>query len=157
MNTILRTSLLIATSLSIASLALAEKPGPDEKELWKHITETSPYSTWGFWPDHKGLQEGNAPHAPLHKVFVNEAGLKSAHAPVEYGAILVKENIGLDKELKALTVMYKVKDYNPSAGDWFWVKYNPEGKAEKAGKPQGCISCHGSAEDSDYIMVHSFE
>jgi hypothetical protein len=32
-------------------------------------------------------------------------------------------------ELKAITVMYKIKDYNPADGDWFWVKYSPDGKA----------------------------
>lgn len=76
---------------------------------------------------------------------------------MNYGAILVKENIGKDKQLKALTVMYKVKGYNPEADDCFWVKYGVDGKAEKSGKPVGCISCHGGSEDSDYIMVHSFE
>jgi len=25
------------------------------------------------------------------------------------------------------TVMYKVEGYNPDAGDWFWVKYSPQG------------------------------
>lgn len=157
MKKILRTLLLIAASLGITSLALAEMPGPDEAALWKYITETSPYSSWGFWPDHQGLQEGDAPHAPLHKVFVNKKGLQSTHAPVDYGTILVKENIGLDQKLKALTVMYKVKGYNPEAGDWFWVKYGTNGTAAKAGKPRGCISCHGGAEDNDHIMVHSFD
>jgi hypothetical protein len=144
-------------SLGISSLAFAEMPGPDAEALWRYISETSPYTSWGFWPDHQGLQEGDAPHAPLHKVFVNEPGLKSAHAPVNNGSIVVKENIGKDKQLKALTVMYKVKGYNPDAGDWFWVKYGKDGGVEKSGKPAGCIGCHSGAVDSDYIMVHSFE
>ena len=144
-------------SLGITSLAFTEMPGPDANALWKYISETSPYTSWGFWPDHQGLQEGDAPHAPLHKVFVNEPGLTSAHAPVNNGTILVKENIGKDKKLKALTVMYKVKGYNPGAGDWFWVKYGTNGKVAKSGKPSGCIGCHSGADESDYIMVHSFD
>lgn len=153
----LQVALIILISFGISSLAFAEMPGPDAKALWKYITETSPYSSWGFWQDHQGLLEGDAPHAPLHKVFVNEAGLTSAHAPVNYGTIEVKENIGKDKKLKALTVMYKVKGYNPEAGDWFWVKYGPDGSVAKAGKPSGCINCHSGAADSDYILVHSFD
>lgn len=144
-------------SLGLSSFAIAEMPGPDAQALWKHITETSPYTSWGFWPDHKGLQEGDAPHAPLHKVFVNEPGLTSAHAPVNFNTIVVKENIGKDKKLKALTVMYKVEGYNPDAGDWFWVKYGTNGTVDKSGKPAGCINCHGGAADSDYILVHSFD
>jgi len=153
----IRVSLIVLVSITISSLAFAEMPGADAKALWQYISKTSPYTSWGFWPDHKGLLEGNAPHAPLHKVFVNDIGLKSSHAPVNYGTIEVKENIGKDKKLKALTVMYKVKGYNPEAGDWFWVKYKPNGKVAKAGKPGGCISCHSGAEDTDYILVHNFD
>ena len=150
-------AIIFVISMAVSSFAFGEMPGPDAKSLWKYITETSPYTSWGFWPDHKGLQEGDAPHAPLHKVFVNEVGLKSAHAPVNINTILVKENIGNDQKLKALTVMYKIKGYNPDAGDWFWVKYGNNGKVAKSGKPSGCIDCHSGAADSDYIMVHSFD
>ncbi|MCP3891864.1 MAG: cytochrome P460 family protein, partial [Desulfobulbaceae bacterium] len=105
----------------------------------------------------QGLQEGDAPHAPQHKVYVNDIGLASSHAPVNFGTIQVKENIGKDNKLKALTVMYKVKGYNPKAGDWYWVKYGTDGSVAKAGKPKGCVSCHSGAEDNDYILVHDFE
>ncbi len=149
--------LLLLTTVGISTQAFAEMPAADAGALWKFITETSPYSSWGFWPDHQGLQEGNAPHAPQHKVFVNKVGLASAHAPVSNGTIEVKENIGKDNKLKALTVMYKVKGYNPEAGDWFWVKYKPDGTVAKAGKPEGCISCHSSVADNDYILVHDFD
>jgi len=157
MKKLIHAMTILLISIGISSLAFAEMPGPDAAALWKYITETSPYTSWGFWPDHEGLQEGDAPHAPLHKVFVNEIGLKSTHAPVNYDAIVVKENIGRDKKLKALTVMYKVKGYNPDAGDWFWVKYGTNGKVSKSGKPSGCIDCHSGAEESDFIMVHSFD
>ncbi len=53
--------------------------------------------------------------------------------------------------------MYKVKGYNPKAGDWYWVKYGTDGSVAKAGKPKGCVSCHSGAEDNDYILVHDFE
>lgn len=136
--------------------ASAEMPGPNPDALWNYITKVSPYQKWSFWPDHQGMQEGRAPHGPLHKVYVNDKALKSAHPPVQYGAIEVKENYSPAKELKAITVMYKVKGYNPKDGDWFWVKYTPAGKADKFGKPKGCIGCHGTRAKNDFILVHEF-
>ncbi|MCK5232074.1 MAG: hypothetical protein KAR13_17515, partial [Desulfobulbaceae bacterium] len=129
---------VISACAIIAVNAFAEMPSPDPDVLWKYITKESPYKQWSFWPDHQGVQPGRAPHGPLHKVYVNDRALNSSQPPVQYGSIAVKENYGKDKELKAITVMYKVTDYNPDAGDWFWVKYSPDGKADKFGKPAGC-------------------
>jgi hypothetical protein len=137
--------------------AFAEMPGPDAASLWNYITKESPYKDWGFWPDHQGMQPGRAPHGPLHKVFVNDKALGSRKAPVQFGAIEVKESYNKDRELKAITVMYKIRDYNPDGGDWFWAKYGPDGKADAAGKLQGCIGCHGSGAKNDYILVHEFK
>ena len=144
-------------SLGISSLAFAEMPGPDAEALWRYISETSPYTSWGFWPDHQGVQPGRAPHGPLHKVYVNDRGLSSARPPVQYGTIAVKENYGKDMELKAITVMYKSHGFNPDAGDWYWVKYSPEGKAGPSGKPAGCVGCHGTRAKNDFVLVHEFK
>ena len=61
------------------------------------------------------------------------------------------------KWIKAITVMYKVAGYNPDAGDWFWAKFSPEGKADKFGKPNGCVGCHGTRAKNDFILVHEFK
>ncbi|BCS96736.1 hypothetical protein DSLASN_23680 [Desulfoluna limicola] len=136
----------------------AMMPAPNPDKLWRFITHESAYDTWGFWGDHEGLQSGAAPHGPYHKVYVNKRGLYSMTAPAQYGTLIVKENYGdeMGKDLKAVTVMYKVRGYNPEAGDWYWVKYSPKGVAETYGRPQGCINCHASLADNDYIMVHDF-
>ncbi len=139
------------------TMGFAEMPGPEPDALWQYITEESPYTKWGFWPDHQGMQKGRAPHGPLHKVYVNDRGLKSSHPPVQYGSITVKENYGKDKKLKAITVMYKINAYNPEAGDWFWAKYSPAGKVDKYGKPKGCVGCHGTRAKNDFITVHEFK
>ena len=139
------------------SVAFADMPGADPEELWHYITKVSPYKEWSFWPDHQGMQPGRAPHGPLHKVYVNDRALKSPRPPVQYGAIEVKENYSEEKELKAITVMYKVNGYNPNDGDWFWVKYTPEGEAGPFGKPSGCILCHGTRVGNDFIIVHEFK
>ncbi|MBW2561073.1 MAG: cytochrome P460 family protein [Deltaproteobacteria bacterium] len=148
---------IISVCVIVGVIAFAEMPSPDPDALWKYITQESPYTQWSFWPDHQGMQPGRAPHGPLHKVFVNDRALNSSQPPVQYGSIAVKENYGTDKALKAITVMYKVTGYNPDAGDWFWAKYSPDGKAGPSGKPEGCIGCHGTRAANDFILVHEFK
>jgi len=126
-------------------------------EFWDQITKKTPYKKWSFWPDHKGMQKGNAPHGPLHKVYVNKLALNDTTPPLPDGAIVVKENYGKDKALKAVTVMKKIKGYNPEGGDWFWGKFSPDGKADKSGKVAGCINCHVAKADNDYVMVHEIK
>jgi len=150
-------TLLIGAFVVLVSMVFAEMPGPDPDELWKFITKNSPYKEWSFWQDHQGMQPGRAPHGPFHKVYANNRALNSAKPPVQYGAIEVKENYSTSRELKAITVMYKVPGYNPKDGDWFWVKYTPEGTAGPFGKPKGCIGCHGTRANNDFILVHEFK
>ncbi len=148
---------VLAIFLIGTAMVFADMPGADPDALWKHITQENPYTKWGFWPDHQGMQPGRAPHGPLHKVYVNEPALGSMEPPVQYGAIAVKENYSEDEELKAITVMYKIEGYNPSDGDWFWAKYSPDGKVDKFGKPKGCVGCHGTRAANDFILVHEFK
>lgn len=149
--------LVFTFGLVVCASAADEMPGANPQALWNYITKVSPYKSWDFWPDHKGMQKGRAPHGPWHKVYVNDKALNSAQPPVQYGAIEVKENYNRAKKLKVITVMYKVKGYNPDAGDWFWVKYSLDGKADKFGKPKGCIRCHGVKASNDFITVHEFK
>ena len=125
---------------------------PDGAALWKKISMECPYTNWGQFPDHMGMQDGVAPHGPLHIVYVNKEGLAKGH-PKPDGAIIVKENYMPDKKLAAVTVMYKVNGYNPAAGDWFWAKYAPDGTVQAEGKPKGCVGCHSGRADMDFIMV----
>jgi hypothetical protein len=103
------------------------------------------------------MQPGRAPHGALHKVYVKEKALNSPEPPVQYGAIQVKKSYNKAKELKAITVMYKVNGYNPEDGDWFWAKYTPDGKVTSSGKPRGRISCHRTRAKNDFITVHEFK
>ena len=148
------TLMSLCVLLALGTPALAQMPGADPDQLWTYITKTSPYTKWGFWDDHKGMQEGDQPHGSFHKVFVNTIGLESKGTMLENGAIQVKENYTAEKKLAAITVMYKVKGYNPEAGDWFWVKFSPQGMAKPFGTPKGCVSCHNGRADNDFLMVH---
>ena len=155
--TIATSIMIIAAFVVFGSIVFADMPSPDPDALWNYISKVSPYKEWSFWPDHQGMQPGRAPHGPLHKVYVNDRALNSVRPPVQYGSIAVKENYDKAKELKAITVMYKVNGYNPKDGGCFWAKYTLDGKAGPFGKPQGCIGCHGTMAKNDFITVHEFK
>ncbi|XOF33011.1 MAG: cytochrome P460 family protein [Candidatus Electrothrix sp. YB6] len=132
-------------------------PQAEAASLWNYITAVLPYKDWAFWPDHQGTYNSKAPHAPQHKIFVNTPALESTGPPLQYGSIIVKENLSPANELKAVTAMYKVKGYNPAAGDWFWAYYRPSGDPIKTGKVKSCITCHSPMADNDFILVHEFK
>lgn len=124
--------------------------------LWKHLKAADYAQRWEMWPAKDSLYTGTEPHGALLTTYVNRPALRSIvqrEGVMQYPAIIVKENYTPDKKLAALTVMYKVKGYNPEAGDWFWAKYAPDGKVEAEGKIAGCITCHAKAKDNDYLFT----
>ena len=152
--------IFIALGLIVSAVALAgageNLPSADAGKLWTYMTETNPYQGWGYWPGYAGIYPGKSPHGKYLKLFANPIALKAAREgkPMPDGAILLKENYGGDKKtLKAVTPMYKVKGYNPEGGDWFWVKYGPNGKIEAAGQPKGCVDCHMTVKDKDWVFT----
>jgi hypothetical protein len=94
-------------------------------------------------------------NGPAYDALTAAAGVMPA------GAIIVKENYMPDSTLAATTVMYKVPDYNPEAGDWYWVKFLPDGQVDGDGMAQGrvggCIQCHGAKKNNDYIFTGSLK
>ena len=75
--------------------------------------------------------------------------------------MIIKENYDDDQSLKAITVMYRSKGYNPAAGDWYWVKYNPDGTTAKSsdgkkisGAFSSCIECHNGSKGGDYTFFN---
>ena len=131
-------------------------PSAEAAAFWTYISEINPYLSWGMWPGHPDMYPGKSPHGAFLKLYANSIALKAAREgkPMPYGSILVKENYAKDKEtLAAITPMYKVKGYNPKAGDWFWVKYGPSGEIQAEGKVKGCIDCHSVKKSEDYIFT----
>jgi hypothetical protein len=159
--------LIIFISLSIGCSGKEEpelaplKVGEVSAErLWERISGESQYTDYDFWPGHEGLRPGQAPHGVYHKVYINRdlkerLPVTSRIAPE--GTIIVKENYTVDEELAALTVMVKVKDFAPEAGDWFWARYSPDGTAGPSGKVQSCLECHAGVADNDYIVIHPLD
>jgi hypothetical protein len=138
--------------------AFAAMPGADAEKLHQYLTKEKPYTEWKLWPGKGKLYKGTEPHGALLTTYVNDAALKSIKAKkgLKYGSIIVKENYMPDKMLAAVTVMYKIKGYNPGAGDIFWMKYLPDGKIEASGKSgmvDMCIGCHGKVKGNDYLFT----
>ncbi len=139
----------------VPSETIVPEPGPDAEKLNEYIIKYNPYRAWSLWPGKGRLYKGTEPHGSLLTTFVNDNALSSIKKKkgMADGSIIVKENYTADKKFEALTVMYKIKGYNPEAGDWFWVKYTPDGKTLASGKAEACISCHGKKKDNDYIFT----
>ncbi len=135
-----------------------------EDKLWRYLRD-SQYKQWAPVPGQTDdIYPGQSPHGATLKMYRNR---KAAGRPAELpnGSVIVKENYdATGQKLMAVTVMYKTPNYNPEAGDWYWVKYLADGKvAQKAtpmgnirlaGKPKGCIECHAGAEGGDYAFFN---
>jgi len=139
-------------------------PTPDEfySSFWKYLNKPeSPYKKWDSLPGKKELHEGVTPHGEFVRTYANKTAAGDPKA-LPYGSVLVTENYDKDeKTLKDITVMYRSKGTDPQHGDWYWLKYLPdgtiartaekEGKKAVAGKVSSCIECHSKAGGKDLV------
>jgi hypothetical protein len=142
---------------------------PDEfyASFWQHLVrKESPYNKWNSFPGKGDLHEAQSPHGDFVKTFVSKSALeKPGTFPI--GSIIVTENYDKDKKLRDITVMYRVKGTEPNTGDWYWLKYLPngaiartpekEGKKPIAGKVASCIECHSKAGGKDLVYSNDPE
>jgi hypothetical protein len=152
--------LLVALAWSAPLLAM-EPPGPDAEALWRYINQEPNFRSWGKWPEFPDLRRSVSPHGFYVRIFTNEVAMKSKGRSLPPGSILVREGFAMDyqtyaptSEVMAYTVMYKIKGYNPQAGDWFWALYSKDGRMVEAGKLDQCIQCHSTEEDNDFVEDH---
>ncbi len=159
--------LVVTASLTFAGLSYAIhqgsegispalKPQADAGEVWQYITFQDNYTKWSRWPGTEKLYKGTQPHGAFLTTYVSEdarQNIRKKRAPLPDRSFVVKENYTADKELAAITVMYKIKNYNPEAGDWFWAKYKPDGTVDASGKVAGCIKCHSAKADNDWVFT----
>ena len=151
--------IVLPTALAACAGLSARQPSEvSAAALWTTLESQDYASTWSTWPGKGKMYPGTEPHGMLLTTYVNASALtaitgkKGAMPP---GAVVVKENYTPQRRLAAVTVMWKVEGYNPSAGDWFWAKYAPGGKVLKEGKVAGCINCHAKAAANDYLFTGS--
>lgn len=153
-------------AVALAGLALlsvwATPASPQDKdkkmagELWAKLQEAKYADRWATVPGKGTLYRGQGPHGMLLSTYLNpeaQDGLKAKPGKMPDDAIIVKENYSPDKKLVAITVMYKEPRYDPAHQDWFWAKFGPKGEVQAAGKPAGCLTCHGAVRSNDYIFT----
>jgi len=147
---------LLAGTWLIAVAGDGALPKPDAAAVYEYITKTNPYQQWALFPGKGKLYVGKHPHGAFLTTYVNEIalqGIEGKAGTLPDGAIIVKENYSPEQKLGAVTVMYRVKGFDPNAGDWFWAKYQADGRIEKAGQVAGCIGCHAAKIENDWIFT----
>lgn len=133
---------------------------PFEIRFWNWMAQAQ-YRNWASLPGApSNAFAGSEPHGAMVKLFVNRL---AASNPQQFpnGSVLIKENYAPDGEaLKAITVMYRTQGFNPQAGDWYWIKYEPDGQVSRmngmpiSGKVGMCIDCHTDAGGNDFSFLN---
>lgn len=132
------------------------------QELWQEIRD---YETWTEPEGFQGWQEGTSPHGAILRYYVNNVARRNVDAD---GAVIVKANYSEESEdaLESLTIMEKREGYDPETGNWFYVKYSPQGSVMEnpqgmklaglvgKGMDAGCIACHAKAGGDDYLFMN---
>lgn len=134
----------------------AALPETDGVTLIDLITVTQDYRQWPMFPGKEALYRGQHPHGAYLTTYVSPAvlaALQSKSGQLPDGSIIVKENYSPEKELAAVTVMYRRTGYNPEAGDWYWIKYSPDKTILAEGKVDGCINCHRAVQNNDWVFT----
>ncbi len=150
-------SIAYAIHETIPAETTLKVPGAEANAIYKYITALDPYEKWDIWPGKKRMFKARPPLG-LVNTYVSENALYSIRKgqPMIDSSFIVTENYDENKKFTSLFVMYKIKGYNPSAGDWFWAQYGPRGKITTSGKVKACIECHTKAKDNDYIFTDRF-
>lgn len=136
---------------------------PFEEQFWQYLKANN-YSNWAPVPGTSGgLYPGSGPHGALLKMYMNRTAVGNVEDLPE-GSVIVKENYGEDQTLLAITVMYRAKGYNVKSGNWYWVKYNPDGTVARTsteagfkkirGSVKSCIDCHTDAGGGDFVFFN---
>ncbi len=126
------------------------------EQLWEELQAANYQENWATVPGKGTLYRGQGPHGMLLSTYLNESAagaMESKPGVMPDDAIIVKENYMPDETLAAITVMMKKPGFDENHSDWFWAKFGPDGTIQAAGKPVGCIACHGSVRSNNYIFT----
>jgi hypothetical protein len=138
-----------------------EEPEAGEAEtaaqtLWEELQAANYAEDWATVPGKGTLYPGQDPHGALISIYLNAGAaeaLETQPGQMPEEAIVLKENYTADETLDSVTVMQKQTGFDPDHNDWFWAKYGADGTVQAAGKPDGCISCHGAVRSNDYVFT----
>jgi len=167
---------LFVSAAIVPSTTQAQDQGkPFEAKFWQFLMGNN-YKNWAPAPGQDGdFYSGQVPHGALLKMYVNRSAASDI-AGLKIGSVVVLENYRSDRSLKSISVMYRTEGFNPSANDWYWVEYNPDGTVVKdvtanqtqsenavllssqssklMGKASRCIGCHGQAGGADFAYFN---
>jgi hypothetical protein len=159
-TTLYAVSSLIIPYGTVLGEIFGNKDKINTQALWRYITEENPYKDYPRWPGKEDFYESTMPPGNILKLYINDIALDTVvnkGGVFPDGALLIKENYTDDKELFLITIMYKVKGFNPAGHDWYWIKYKPDGEARLEGKVDPCINCHIGVAGNDYIFTGSIK
>jgi hypothetical protein len=160
---------VVSLSIGFAAVLCACGDGDDVSEdvayaqdLWLDIAD---HDSWALMPGTVEFEPSSAPHGPIVRVLLDEIAAADPTALPD-GSVIIKRNYQSDTEgdYNSLTVMKRRAGYSPDAGDWFWVKYDPEGNIMSSpdgtplagriglGGTTGCIPCHDGAPGGDLVF-----
>ena len=131
-------------------------PDTTGNAFWSYLQEIEYQEEWELWPGKGEKYKGGEPHGALFTTYLNSVALealKGKTGSMPNGAIIVKENYTADGAFELVTVMYKVRGYNPDHNDWFWAKVSASGEVLAEGQLAGCQACHGARKDNDYVLT----
>ncbi|MFT5682456.1 MAG: hypothetical protein ACI8RZ_003374 [Myxococcota bacterium] len=119
------------------------------EDLW---TATSGYSSWSQLKSWTGVTAStDGTHGDYVQIWANPVAYDAlaAGTAVPDGGILVKEGYTDEAgtDLKGISVMQKITDYDSTNGDWFWAQYDSSGAASVSGAASGCYGCHSAYGD----------
>ncbi len=151
-------NLVLPCMLAASALALACKSlgTPEDQERAASLQAAiSGHEQWGSFLDYEGWQKGRSPHGKYIRTFINSVA-EASPGDLPNGSIIVKENFSKQDEstLTALTVMQRIKDFDPENGDWFWARYSPSGELTHSGSVSMCINCHTNAGGDDLVFLN---
>jgi len=130
-------------------------PAPTGKDVIAYLNQAN-YLGWQLWPGKTKLYKGRHPHGAFLTTYVSKGAYQAIAkkaGTIPSGEFVVKENYTPEKQLDAITVMYRQSGYNVDGGDWFWLKYKPDGSILAEGKVGGCIGCHAAVKDNDWLFT----
>ncbi|MBI2825058.1 MAG: cytochrome P460 family protein [Planctomycetia bacterium] len=132
--------------------------------LWKYLhREQAPYAEWQA-AEIAAPQSVQDPHGSNGKVYLNDVAAKDTER-FAYSSIVVREDyVDNADRPQSISVMYRVRGADPKSGDWYWLKYTPDGKLARsatagggrpiAGRVASCIECHQKAVGKDLVFFN---
>lgn len=136
--------------------ALGTLPEPEASSVLDFLERENFRESWALFPGTEPRMPGADPHGTTLTTYVNETARDSIEAgevPLAYDSILVKDNFSGEGNVVSTTMMFRSEGFNPEAGDWFWMKWQPDQTIDAAGMLGTCQNCHEMAPGESYVLT----